>query len=93
MNSLHRTVQLPTKEIIMLIFFEKFPMMQLRETLYLTKSRHVTIRLILTGALDPSEPEAPSCYGFSAHPMPPKRKITGADNVNGNAKLRREVNR
>jgi hypothetical protein len=25
--------------------------------------------------------------------MPPKRKITDADNVNGNAKVRREVNR
>jgi hypothetical protein len=62
--------------------------MQLREALHhLTKARHGTIRLSLTAL------GAPFYYGFSAHPMPPKRKITDADNVNGNAKVRREVNR
>jgi hypothetical protein len=54
MNSLYRTVQLPTKEIILLIFFEKFPVMQLREELHhLTKTRHVTFRLSLTALLNP----------------------------------------
>jgi hypothetical protein len=46
MNSLQRSVQLPTKEIILLIFFQKFPTMQLREALHhLTKARQGAIRL------------------------------------------------
>jgi len=49
MNSQQRTVQLPTKEIILLIFFQKFRMMQLCEALHhLIKARHGTIRLRLT---------------------------------------------
>jgi len=40
MNALHLTIQLPTKDIILLIFFEKFPVMKLREALHhLTKAR------------------------------------------------------
>jgi hypothetical protein len=88
MNSIHRTVRLPTKEIILPVFFEKFPVMQILEALHhLTKARHDTIRLSLTAL------GVPFCYRFSTHPMPRKRKITGAGIVDGNTKLRREVNR